>query len=292
MNTFKDHLDAAEKNLKAAELLIEQDRNLVVQARRLLHQGLKDLELCYNQASLSEGLPPGLRQELTKHRTISDPKDITTQEILIKHELTIARNAYRLLKRHTKLSLPLRLIDLLKRRWKPTLATALALIVALAIWATYRHWQSVWHYEFFVNPHLQHTSARQGWTKQVLFDWGKARPAPGIPDANFSMRLVSCLKIKDDNTPVHFAVGSDDGSRLYLEGERLIDQWQQQAFHMTRAQKKLHRGHYMVRIDYYDAGGLAALTGLISVDGSALGNMTRDHFRRPTVKERQADSCQ
>lgn len=52
-----------------------------------------------------------------------------------------------------------------------------------------------------------------------------------------------------------FHLGSDDGSRLWLDGERLIDQWQGQSFTTKSVSRELDAHAYAVRIEFFQGGG-------------------------------------
>ena len=59
----------------------------------------------------------------------------------------------------------------------------------------------------------------------VDFDWGLGTPGPAITDADtFSARWTPTLTAASSE-PYTFALAADDGGRLWLDGELLIDAW-------------------------------------------------------------------
>jgi hypothetical protein len=53
-----------------------------------------------------------------------------------------------------------------------------------------------------------------------------------------------------------FHVRSDDGSRLWVGGEKLVDQWRDQAPTEERGSIDLEAGRrYAVKLEYYERGG-------------------------------------
>ncbi len=96
----------------------------------------------------------------------------------------------------------------------------------------------------------------------IEFDWGLA-PVKGIPALaadRFSVRWEGVLTApaSDDYT---FYLASDDGSRLFLNDEQIVDNWGNHAL-VERASKpiELRAGEAVrLRIDYYEAGHMAAV---------------------------------
>ena len=96
----------------------------------------------------------------------------------------------------------------------------------------------------------------------VAFDWGWAAPAPGVPADGFFVRWTGELE------PVlggehRFTVGSDDGVRLYVDGQLLIDNWRWQDLTYRSAGIDLEAGrHVPVVLEYFD-GVLDAEVSLV-----------------------------
>lgn len=88
------------------------------------------------------------------------------------------------------------------------------------------------------------------------FDWGTGSPQAGVvnPD-NFSARW---LRYIDTTAGIYrFTVTTDDGMRLWVDDQLLIDAWSDQAATTYTAQKWLAAGHHLVKVEYYENGGLA-----------------------------------
>ena len=58
----------------------------------------------------------------------------------------------------------------------------------------------------------------------VDFDWGGGAPGDGVPADNFSARWTKSLTV-DGGRPYKFTVTSDDGARLYVDGQKVLDKW-------------------------------------------------------------------
>lgn len=93
----------------------------------------------------------------------------------------------------------------------------------------------------------------------VLLDfWQWGSPAPGVNADNWSGRWERTETFPA--TTLRFTVNAADGVRLYVDGQIVLDNWQNrtnpQLFTVDRA---VTAGSHSIRVDYYDAGGLAVL---------------------------------
>ncbi len=115
------------------------------------------------------------------------------------------------------------------------------------------------HVEYFNNDHLAGPPVRQGTSPAINFNWGLKQPAPGVATPTFSARWTA--EIRPARSGVYqFVSGSDDGSRVYLNGERIIDNWGQHAIRNKSTEVFLQPGRtYQLRIDYFNALGLAQM---------------------------------
>jgi len=122
------------------------------------------------------------------------------------------------------------------------------------------------------------------------FEWGTAAPRSDVPADGFSLRFDGVIAPAADDV-YRFVTVSDDGVRLWIDDQLLIDDWQIQAATRTAADLALEgtRAH-RVRLEYFDHGGEASLRlgWQRASDGSACQVMT---FSAPPPEEpaREAD---
>jgi hypothetical protein len=90
---------------------------------------------------------------------------------------------------------------------------------------------------------------------QIDFDWGYDAPAPGMVSDHFSVRW-QCT--------AHFAAGtyrftatSDDGLRLYVDGQPVIDEWFDHPVRTFTREIALADGDHQVIVTYYENTGVA-----------------------------------
>jgi hypothetical protein len=85
-------------------------------------------------------------------------------------------------------------------------------------------------------------------------DFGTGSP-PGVPADGFSARYEG--RINFDAADYEFALTGDDGVRLWVDGNLVIDRWVNQAATTYRATRAMTAGLHDVRVDYYEASALA-----------------------------------
>lgn len=88
------------------------------------------------------------------------------------------------------------------------------------------------------------------------YDWGLEAPAPGINSDFFSASWDGYFDFVDG---VHrFIVAADDGTRLYIDGELVMDHWYEQAGYIHHSlYTTVTAGTHHVRLEYYEHGGNA-----------------------------------
>jgi len=124
--------------------------------------------------------------------------------------------------------------------------------------------------------------------KAIDFNWGKESPIAGFPHDDFSIRWTSCLTLKND-TMITFSLSSNDGARLYVNGELLINTWQLQNLTERRKRKYLPSGVYPIRIDYFEAFGIARVHLKASFNGSPYTLLDSNHLTYP--KDTKENPC-
>lgn len=108
--------------------------------------------------------------------------------------------------------------------------------------------------EYFDNQNLTGTKLTRI-DPNVNFDWGGGSPAPEIGPDTFSARWTGRIRPQFSQTYT-FWVTADDGVRLYVGGQLIIDRWIDQSATTHTATRTLQAGQlYDVRLEYYENGG-------------------------------------
>ncbi len=91
----------------------------------------------------------------------------------------------------------------------------------------------------------------------VNFNWGTGVPAPGIDPDTFSVRWSGRVLAQYSGSYTFYTT-SDDGVRLWVNGEKLIDSWTNQGPTENSGTIRLEAGkQYAIRMEFYDDVGAA-----------------------------------
>ncbi|WP_460364681.1 glycoside hydrolase family 3 C-terminal domain-containing protein, partial [Actinocorallia lasiicapitis] len=93
----------------------------------------------------------------------------------------------------------------------------------------------------------------------VDFDWKGGAPVPVVPRRDWSARWTGTLTAPATGTYT-FSLTSDDGSRLTIDGEKIIDRWKPTAPTRTGTVELTAGRHVPIRIDYRQGAGGSHLT--------------------------------
>lgn len=115
-----------------------------------------------------------------------------------------------------------------------------------------------WSGQYFPNQNLSGSPAitrNDGDT--INFDWETGSPDLSIPVDHFSARWTRTINFQEG--VYQFSTTSDDGSRVYVDGQLVVNAWQDQNLVTTTANKQMTAGDHTVVVEYYDDAGGAAM---------------------------------
>jgi glucose/arabinose dehydrogenase len=107
--------------------------------------------------------------------------------------------------------------------------------------------------EYFNNKDLLAPVAVTRTDAAIDFDWAGASPDPMINANNFSARWTKTIVA--EAATYAFTVTADDGVRVLVDGEVLINGFIDQAATTYNAQKALTAGNHTIVVEYYENGG-------------------------------------
>jgi len=117
--------------------------------------------------------------------------------------------------------------------------------------------QRGWRVSYFDNPTLSGNPVATADVEQVSFNWGAAAPAGQVPADFFGARFERSFQLQAGF--YQFLLYADDGARLWLDGELIVDQWQGATGQQFLVERALTAGSHTFRLDYFEAVGGAAL---------------------------------
>ncbi len=112
-----------------------------------------------------------------------------------------------------------------------------------------------WRGEYYANRNLAETPAVVRDDPQINFDWGPNTPASDLPNDDFSVRWTRDLSFSAGT--YRFYAYVDDGVRLWIDGELVIDQWHDSTPTTYTADLTLAEGKHGLRMEYYEHTGNA-----------------------------------
>jgi len=111
---------------------------------------------------------------------------------------------------------------------------------------------------YFDNPNLSGNPVLARIDKKVGFDWGAGKPDASVPKDNFSVRWTGKIGPIAETGEYSLSVRADDGVRLWIDGNLVIDAWKPQDNVTNSAKIRFEQGKtYNVRLEYNDIGGNA-----------------------------------
>ncbi len=136
----------------------------------------------------------------------------------------------------------------------------LTLLVALVLTrgvqaqpAAPQHSDPVWQASYWNNKTLSGAAALTRTDAAIDFDWGNGSPGTGVNADQFSARWTRYI----DVTPgtYRFTATSDDGIRVWVNSEQIINDWSDHAVHTVSVDKYLSAGHHLITVEYYESTG-------------------------------------
>jgi beta-glucosidase len=93
----------------------------------------------------------------------------------------------------------------------------------------------------------------------VQFEWSKTPPDTSIPHDNYCVRWTGMLTVPNTGT-YRLEVTADDGSRLYINGKRVIDDWTTHPAQTRNAMVTLQGGQPTpIKLEYFQGTGQASV---------------------------------
>jgi beta-glucosidase len=113
--------------------------------------------------------------------------------------------------------------------------------------------------EYYDNKTLSGSPVYDSISKHINFYWNGSPGIPGLGSDNFSVRWSGFLVPPSDDDYI-FSVSSDDGFRLYIDGNVVMQSWSDHATIMVNKKIRLKAGrNYHVVLEYYENSGTAEI---------------------------------
>ncbi len=135
-----------------------------------------------------------------------------------------------------------------------------------------------WRGEYFNNKTLSGSPVLTRDDSQVNFNWGTGSPANGTVNSdNFSVRWTRTLSF--NNGRYRFTATSDDGVRVWVNNQVVIDGWYDHQPQTFMGEIDLPSGLIPIRVEYYDATGGAQ----VQLAWTTISNVPQQPQPQPTT---------
>lgn len=112
-----------------------------------------------------------------------------------------------------------------------------------------------WNARFWNNRTLSGNPALTRTDSNINFDWGAGSPAPEVNPDNFSAEWRQTINVPAGT--YRFTATTDDGMRIFVDNTIVIESWFDSQVRTITADVFLGAGNHDVRVEYYEAGGVA-----------------------------------
>ncbi len=110
--------------------------------------------------------------------------------------------------------------------------------------------------EYLANQSLEGPPALTRTDGAIDFNWADGSPGAGVPADHFSARWTRSLSLEATGTH-KFTVTSDDGFRLFVDGQVVLDKWGSLGETTHTANRELSAGSHQIVLEYFEATGNA-----------------------------------
>ncbi|MGI6368118.1 MAG: PA14 domain-containing protein [Anaerolineae bacterium] len=140
---------------------------------------------------------------------------------------------------------------------------------------------SGWLGEYYANVTLTGQPALARLDEAIDFDWGTEAPDAALPADRFSVRWRGLWPF--DAGRYQFTALTDDGVRVWVNGQRVIDNWREQALAQSTGELYLEAGTYLVEVEYFDnrEGAQAQLSWQAA---GSFANWKGEYFANPELQ--------
>jgi hypothetical protein len=161
------------------------------------------------------------------------------------------------------------------------LLTLLLANTALAQGPAPQHSDPAWQGSYWNNTTLSGTPALQRSDAQLDFNWGSGSPGPGVNADQFSARWTRYIDVPAGN--YRFTATADDGIRVWVNSDLIINDWSDHAVRTTTADRYLTGGHHLITVEYYENGGQAVAAVSWAPLAPTISNWRGEYFNNATL---------
>ncbi len=180
-----------------------------------------------------------------------------------------------------------------RRNWGALVLLAIAALVAGALVVATRAPadEGRWRASLYRSKVFSGEPAARRRDRDINFDWGLDSPlGDAMPVDFFSVRWDTCM-VLERAVAIEFLLVSDDGARVFVDGDRVVNNWGSHRARQARGARVLDPGVHHVQVLYYDQRGPAQVHLTATVDGGAIGPLPPALLWDPGASFDPEDPC-
>ena len=170
-----------------------------------------------------------------------------------------------------------------KRQWQIGLGVAVLLAVSILLMQARPSLaaDSAWTAKYWNNVNLSGDPVLVRQENNIDYDWGNGSPADGVNRSDFSVRWKKTINFAEGT--YRFDATVDDGMRIYVDDNLILNSWADSQVHSVSATVNLTSGDHTVKVEYYDAGGAAVAKLTITTVSTVIAQWRGEYFNNATL---------
>ena len=145
---------------------------------------------------------------------------------------------------------------------------------------TAQHTDSVWQVSYWNNKTLAGNPLVQTTETEINWDWGLNGPS-SLPADGFSARWSKYIDVAAGT--YRFTATADDGVRVYVDNNLIINQWSDHPAQTFTTDISLASGHHQVVMEYYENSGFAVAKLNWQLKPNDIVNWRGEYFNNRTL---------
>lgn len=142
------------------------------------------------------------------------------------------------------------------------------------------HTDPLWEVSYWNNRMLSGTPIVQTAEANLDWNWGQGGPA-NVPADNFSARWTKYIDVSAGT--YRFTATADDGIRVYIDNDLIINNWNDHPAQSYVANANLSSGHHLITVEYYENTGYAVAKLTWAAASTPISEWQGDYFNNKNL---------
>jgi hypothetical protein len=109
---------------------------------------------------------------------------------------------------------------------------------------------------------ISSSPVESGELETMNLQWGVDAPGKAVPADHFA--VIATSEFASEDGDYLFEFGSDDGIRVYLDDQLILEHWDWRTFATDIRRIRLAKGNHRLKVEYFEITGVASLVGRVS----------------------------